>query len=448
MLTLDGSTLEGGGQLVRVALSLSSICSIPIRVTNIRANRSSKSTRPSSKTTSNNPRHGRGTSSVGGGLKESHLAALNWLAEQCNADVHGNQVGCAEVMFKPSLKTACSRLETVNPTDKAPDFIALEKPGSVWLIWQAIFPYIALRLTNPPQGFPSQPPQPFHITLMGGTNVPKSPSTEYMQQVFLPLCEQIGLPKVDVRVIRRGWAGSASEIGRVELTVHPSTQPEAHVSPDSAARLKSRHLLAPFFLSRRGSITNITMTIISGSPTTQTYLQSDLRTSLSTRPIFSSVPITIHPSSGLSGDERRLYVLLVAHTTDGHRLGRDYLGPGRKVTSDADRRRVVAEAVAHVVGDFTKECESNASVDEFAEDQLVIFQALAAGVTNVEPRRVAQADQQGLLTRHPTDPGSKGGLGSQNRATGSLHTRTVRWVCEQMLGTEFDGHGGCKGIDT
>ena len=52
--------------------------------------------------------------------------------------------------------------------------------------------------------------------------MPKSPSSEYMQQVFLPLCEKIGLPKVDVNVIQRGWTTGAPEIGEVEISVsHP-----------------------------------------------------------------------------------------------------------------------------------------------------------------------------------------------------------------------------------
>ncbi|KAK6366510.1 hypothetical protein LTS17_010596 [Exophiala oligosperma] len=467
MLTLDGSTLEGGGQLVRVALSLSSICSIPVRVTNIRANRSSRASRQSSKNSSNKSgsRHDRsgnrrvgggGGGGHGGGLKESHLAAVNWLAEQCNADVQGNEVGCSEIVFKPSRKTTtvCARsVPTGNQTDTVADVIALQKPGSVWLIWQAIFPCIALRLMDHSLHEPSsRPTKPFRITLKGGTNVPKSPSTEYVRQVLLPLCEKIGLPKVDVNLVQRGWAGSAPEIGHVELTVHrPNTRRSelSHPPPSGhhASRLlEPQHLLAPFTLSSRGPITHVVMTIVSGSSTTQSCLESDLRQALSARSLLSSVPVSVHPSSGLSGDERRLYILLVAHTSDGHRLGRDYLGTGRKVTSDPDRRGVVTEAVARVVRDFTRECESNnAGVDEFAEDQLVIFQALAAGATNVEPARPVRA-QGSDLNQHPDRPGSTAVRPRQNNETGSLHTRTVRWVCGQMLGTMFDGHGGCKGM--
>ena len=67
---LDGTTLEGGGQLLRVAVCLSALTKTPISITNIRGNRSG-----------------------GGGLKLQHLKAVEWLAEACEATVEGGLVG-------------------------------------------------------------------------------------------------------------------------------------------------------------------------------------------------------------------------------------------------------------------------------------------------------------------------------------------------------------------
>jgi len=36
---LDGRTGEGGGQLVRMAVALSSVAGVPVRITNVRGNR-------------------------------------------------------------------------------------------------------------------------------------------------------------------------------------------------------------------------------------------------------------------------------------------------------------------------------------------------------------------------------------------------------------------------
>ncbi|KIX08119.1 uncharacterized protein Z518_02775 [Rhinocladiella mackenziei CBS 650.93] len=549
MLTLDGSTLEGGGQLVRVALSISAICSIPVRITKIRANRAAKSSRTTDRgrgTRGRREARGEGGEGRGGGLKESHLAALNWLADKCHADVEGDQVGCTEVMFRPGRRKVptsfgiCEKKTDggeVEVADRAEDkaeteMITLENPGSVWLVWQAIFPYIVFSMLRIPDNSdgaslpvdrvetehePQCQFQPqdqhsdsdstnldcthpeheddnyqrdergeplFKIILKGGTNVPKSPSTEYMQQVFLPFCWKIGLPRVDIHVRRRGWAGSAPEIGEIEVCVFkpretPRVTPESKHEARSESRARAdestsghqdgggghgsenetgkekatitanlaaktdpetkTHIpfcLPPFNTHDPGPITHITMTILSGSPTTQHLLQSELISGLRARPIFSSssspslpdpIPITIHASSGLSGDERRLYVLLVAHTANGYKIGRDHLGSGRKLVTEADRRKIVTEVVGYVVREFERECErvkGGRCVDEFAEDQIVVFQALGKGKSSV-------------------DVGSSRGEGKVDG--GSLHTRTVRWVCEEMLGTVFDGVGGCEG---
>ncbi|KIW95085.1 uncharacterized protein Z519_03668 [Cladophialophora bantiana CBS 173.52] len=471
MLALDGSTLEGGGQLVRVALSLSAICEVPIRIYNIRAGRganlfykqtnngrgnrnghgnrgiSSPSARATGGTaaTAATAKHG-----PGGGLKESHLAALRWLALECGAEVEGAEASSQDLMFKPARLKYGNRDARRNKTERnesgEPEVIELKNPGSVWLIWQAIFPYIVFSMLRRRRERPETPA--FRIRLRGGTNVPKSPSSEYMQQVLLPLCERIGLPKVDIQVLRRGWTTGVLEIGEVEISVfHPRQFPE-----DDNARRKSEadrrsekqkgradgkedeeskgFALPSFHIASPGpiTITSVSMTILAGSPKTHSLAELNLVNALRKIPPFSSpsIPVQLHPSSADSGDERRLYILLVARTSAGYALGRDYLSPGRKVTNETERHRMVEEAVGHVVRSFTRECVRGSCLDEFAEDQLVIFQALADGASSVDVGRSGKNKEKG-------------------EDSGSLHTRTVRWVCREMLGTVFDGLGGCEG---
>ena len=132
---LDGSTLEGGGQLVRVALTLSALTGIPVHITRIRAGRGGRSA---------------------GGLKESHLAALRVLAEECGASVDGAYVGSTEVLFEPARQRQRRQQQRT---------VELEKPGSVWLILQALLPWYLLRSGG----------EMLELTLRGGTNVSASP---------------------------------------------------------------------------------------------------------------------------------------------------------------------------------------------------------------------------------------------------------------------------------
>ena len=85
LVSLDGTTLEGGGQLLRLALSLSSLTHIPVHLTDIRGNRGSKS-----------------APHEGGGLKASHLSGVRWLAHATRAKTKGMEIKSRELTFEPT----------------------------------------------------------------------------------------------------------------------------------------------------------------------------------------------------------------------------------------------------------------------------------------------------------------------------------------------------------
>ena len=78
IVTIDGAHGEGGGQVLRTALTLSSITSRPLRVVNIRAKR-------------RNP-----------GLLPQHLSATRAAAAITGATVLGDRLGSSELTFAPS----------------------------------------------------------------------------------------------------------------------------------------------------------------------------------------------------------------------------------------------------------------------------------------------------------------------------------------------------------
>ncbi|KPI34306.1 RNA 3'-terminal phosphate cyclase [Cyphellophora attinorum] len=441
MIALDGATLEGGGQLVRVALALSAIRCIPIRIENIRAGRASRN--------------------AVGGLKESHLAALNWLADACRAKLSDVAVGSQSFTFRPLMRRAQT---IVNLPAKST--IELKKPGSVWLILQAILPFIVFS-TNLPL---------LELTIKGGTNVSSSMSGEYVQQVLIPTLDRLGLPKIEVAIPRRGWADGIDGVGEASIRV---SRPTA-----TAFRLSS------FDLVERGDITSLSVTILAHSRSFADAIFSAIGRTLAAYALLDNPLPTPSLNFKQSGSSSRTYVLIVAHTSEGYRLGRDVLY-GRKV-KNVGVEAALAETIANdVVRQIAREVHSGSCVDEYMEDQLVIWQALATGGSRVDSSSAGQeansedssvqsapqvlghrnskhsVKQRKAGAKGKSKPGNSNerdvsermanlDIGGQEDSSdmngdngGSLHTRTVRWVCEQMLGdvgVKFTPGGRCTGL--
>lgn len=154
MIEIDGAFGEGGGQILRTSLTLSALTKKPFRIYNIRANRPKP------------------------GLQRQHLTAVNAVKILTNASVKGDKVGSQELIFEPR--------EIV---EKGSFVFDVGTAGSITLILQTILPLLLNR--------------DIKITLKGGTDVPKSPSIDYVRLTFLPLLDKIGV-KTKVELIRRG----------------------------------------------------------------------------------------------------------------------------------------------------------------------------------------------------------------------------------------------------
>jgi RNA 3'-terminal phosphate cyclase (ATP) len=116
-----------------------------------------------------------------------------------------------------------------------------------------------------------------------------------------------------------------------------------------------------------------------------------------------------------SKHDKRYYLIIVATLPSSstetsapktYKLGRDWLYD-RKVRSPEQTATELADRVSH---DLYTEWSSGAYVDEHMRDQLVVFQALAKGESQVFAGRT---------------------ITGEKRET-SLHARTAEWVVEKM----------------
>ena len=122
-----------------------------------------------------------------------------------------------------------------------------------------------------------------------------------------------------------------------------------------------------------------------------------------------------------SHHDKRYYLLLVATTSTGIKLGRDWLYD--QGVRAGKLERIIPTVVKKVSDDLLVEIEHGGCVDEFLRDQLVVFQALAEGTSQVY-----------------------GGKKRDVLIEPSLHAKTAQWVVQQIIGVDFDVEGGCKGI--
>ena len=397
-VNLDGTTLEGGGQLLRLALSLSSLTQIPIHVTNIRGKRPGKVS----------------------GLKASHLAGVKWLASATAATTEGMEVRSRRLFFKPSsigvaTRTNESRNEYLLRKDDEKDgvwqdifdngrlirrqsHIPMSSPGSILLVLQAILPFLLLSNRSSMEG--QKTLIPLRVTIEGGTNVSSSPSIEYASQVLLPMLSQnLSIPPITTTLHKRGWSIGRSEIGSVTFDIEPL--PRAFILPTFSCRDRGKlakfHVscLAPDATARQVIRDKVTAQLLAYSPDTE----------------------ILFPVDEKSGSEKRFYLLVVAETSNNYRLGRDWLFDGK--TRGLSTEQVCEKLVSKVIKDLKREIKHGGCVDEYMQDQLVVFQALAVGRTEVD----CEIDREA-----------------------TLHTKTARWVAEQVVQTGFDEFGRCQGL--
>lgn len=372
---LEGTTLEGGGQLLRLATCLSALTSTPINIINIRGKRSG-----------------------GGGLKAQHLTSVQWLGAASNARISGAGLKSKEITFKPKTRST-SGLEWRNGGNVV---IKQNTPGSVNLVLQAVLPYMLFSNSGHEADGEEES---IRVNITGGTNVSNSPSCDYIEQVLAPMLSLIGVPPIETQIHSRGWSQGSARLGSVTYTITPLGHP-----------------LPAFQITDRGHIKSVKATIIAPKDSEDRFRgELDLMFDRRETSIFGSMEPDIETTFEDSKHEKRYYLLLVATSTTGIRLGRDWLYDHSVRVGKTDS--IISNIVRKVSGELIEEIEHGGCVDEYMRDQLVVFQALAVGRSSVF-----------------------GGRCNEAIVKPSLHAKTAHWVAKEVIGVDFNEDGSCEGI--
>ena len=187
-IIIDGSHGEGGGQILRTALTLSAITGRPLRIERLRARRPKP------------------------GLAAQHLTAVLSAAELCRAEVSGATLSSETLSFRP----------TASP--RAGDYhfdVALAREGgsagAATLVLQTVA--VAALFASGPCRF----------CIRGGTHVPSSPSYDYAAHVWRPFLARMGI-SLQVELTQFGFlpVGRGEIIGRV---LGLGSQASTHLRP-------------------------------------------------------------------------------------------------------------------------------------------------------------------------------------------------------------------------
>ena len=170
-LEINGGHGEGGGQIVRSAVTLSCITKKPIHITNIRKNRKKP------------------------GLKPQHLRTIKILKIVANAKVIGAELGSTELKFIPGNIESLDLDEDVGTA------------GSISLILQVLIPVVSILQKK------------LNLTIRGGTDVLWSPSIEYTQYVLGEAYRRMGI-EFSLELVKRGYYPKGG--GEINLQVYPS----------------------------------------------------------------------------------------------------------------------------------------------------------------------------------------------------------------------------------
>ncbi|MBD2462461.1 RNA 3'-phosphate cyclase [Oscillatoria sp. FACHB-1407] len=163
MLYIDGSYGEGGGQILRTSLSLAAMTGQPIRIDRIRAGREKP------------------------GLAIQHLTGVRAAATLCQAEVMGDRVGSTQLEFIPRQPVQAGQY-----TFDVAQTLGTGSAGAVTLILQTVLLPLAVISGEST------------VILRGGTFVAWSPPAPYIEQVYLPVLQQMGV-QATLKLAAWGW---------------------------------------------------------------------------------------------------------------------------------------------------------------------------------------------------------------------------------------------------
>ncbi len=346
MIKIDGAYLEGGGQIARTALALSTITQKPFEVYDIRKGRKDS------------------------GLKNQHLYCVKSLQELCNADAEGAELGSLYLNYYPKKLVA----KNLN--------IDIETAGSITLLMQALLL---------PSMFVSKP---IKLTIIGGSDTKWSSNFDYFNNVLLPQLQRFA--KIEAKLLRRGYYPKGN--GKVEIKINPKFKLNDFSGFDEfhqqlKQNIQKYNLIEQNHLIQIKGISHASKNLQQAKVAER---QAESAQAILKQKYNASIQITTQYQDTLStGSGITLWAIFSKNKDDIDennpiRLGADALGEQGK------RAEIVGEEAAR---NLIKEIESKAPVDRHLADQILPFMALI-GDSTIKVSEITNHCRTNIYTIH------------------------------------------------
>jgi RNA 3'-terminal phosphate cyclase (ATP) len=173
MIKIDGSIGEGGGQVLRSSVALSSITGKPLTIFNIRHNRPKP------------------------GLSHQHKVCIDAAAEICNANLTGVELKSTRITFIPQKSL------NIRKSNYIFDIVTA---GSTSLVLQTILPILLFSTSTST------------VVIKGGTHNSMSPPYEFIKYCYLPQLYKMGI-NVEIELVKYGFFPKGG--GEIKLIIQP-----------------------------------------------------------------------------------------------------------------------------------------------------------------------------------------------------------------------------------
>ncbi len=342
MITIDGSHGEGGGQILRTALSLAAITKTPITIENVRRGRKKP------------------------GLQPQHLTGVRAVASISQGKLNGDSLFSNKLIFEPGDVRAGTFDYDISQI--APS------AGSTTMVLQQVLPLLIFS------------PDTSYIEIRGGTNIPLSPSIEFINYVFVPTAARLG---VNCQLELQKWGFIPVGGGAIIATVYPIGSPLSAINLTEKGALKK--------LTGFGIIANLPQSIAERENKQAKIMIDEMGLSNLAQYEVKSV---VSPSTG------NAFFLLA-----------EYENCVQGFSAIGELGKSAEKTASEAIGEFAAFNQSPGAIGKYLGDQLLIYLALAKGKSSLNVSEVLP------------------------------HILTNIWTIEQLLPVKFEVSGNMISVE-